>query len=137
MILTDSGYWLALANRKDRWHQRALSVSRQLNEELVITWPVLTETCHLLLKRLGVTAQTRFLTQVERATTLFPLGFEHLERCRVLMAQYANLPMDLADASLVIAAEELGNGAILSTDQRDFQTYRWKNHHPFTNLLTP
>jgi uncharacterized protein len=137
MVLTDSGYWLALANRKDRWHQRALSVSRKLNEDLVITWPVLTETCYLLLKRLGVTAQTRFLIQAEQVTTVFPLSFEDLERCRLLMVQYANLPMDLADASLVIAAEELGNGAILSTDQRDFQTYRWKNHHPFTNLLAP
>ncbi|MFM8330254.1 MAG: hypothetical protein ACKN9T_01045 [Candidatus Methylumidiphilus sp.] len=51
------------------------------------------------------------------------------------MRRYADLPMDFADASLVILAEELGHGRILSTDQRDFQAYRWKNHHPFVNLL--
>lgn len=51
------------------------------------------------------------------------------------MTQYADLPMDLADASLVLLAEELGHGRILSTDRRDFHTYRWKNHQPFTNLL--
>lgn len=51
------------------------------------------------------------------------------------MEQYLDLPMDLADASLVLLAEHLGNGRIVSTDQRDFNTYRWKNHHPFTNLL--
>jgi predicted nucleic acid-binding protein len=45
--------------------------------------------------------------------------------------------MDLADASLVILADELGHGRILSTDQRDFNTYRWKNHEPFENLLIP
>jgi predicted nucleic acid-binding protein len=32
-------------------------------------------------------------------------------------------------------AEELGSGRILSTDQRDFHTYRWKNRRPFRNLL--
>jgi predicted nucleic acid-binding protein len=45
--------------------------------------------------------------------------------------------MDLADASLVILAEELGKGDILSTDQRDFGVYRWKNRKPFKNLLLP
>jgi uncharacterized protein len=43
--------------------------------------------------------------------------------------------MDLADASLVILAEHLGDGRILSTDERDFKTYRWKNRKPFKNLL--
>ncbi|WP_228015545.1 PIN domain-containing protein [Leptolyngbya ectocarpi] len=51
------------------------------------------------------------------------------------MNQYSNLPMDLADASLVILAEHLGHGRILSVDQRDFNTYRWKNQHPFENLM--
>ncbi len=43
--------------------------------------------------------------------------------------------MDLADASVVLLAEHLEHGRILSTDKRDFQTYRWKNRHPFQNLL--
>jgi uncharacterized protein len=53
------------------------------------------------------------------------------------MNQYADLPMDLADASLVILAEHLGHGRILSADQRDFNTYRWKNREPFENLMFP
>ena len=59
----------------------------------------------------------------------------HAQRITQLMQQYANLPMDLADASLVILAEELGHGRILSVDYRDFNTYRWKNTQPFQNLL--
>lgn len=47
-----------------------------------------------------------------------------------LMERYANLPIDLTDASLVVAATELGKGRILSTDQRDFETYRWKDAQP-------
>jgi hypothetical protein len=65
----------------------------------------------------------------------FELNAEHSERIAELMRKYADLPMDLADASLVVLAEYLGHGRILSTDQRDFHTYRWKNHQPFENLL--
>jgi hypothetical protein len=56
-------------------------------------------------------------------------------RSAPLMRRYATLPMDLADASLVLLAEHLGHGRILSTDERDFRTYRWKNRKPFHNLL--
>lgn len=137
MILTDTGYWVALGNRKDRWHLHAINVSRTIRDELLVTWPVVTETCHLLRTRVSETAQVRFLEQVKHVAQLFRLEWEHLERCQLLMHKYADLPMDFADASLVIAAEELGHGRILSTDQRDFETYRWKNHHPFQNLLIP
>ena len=126
MILADSGYWLALANSKDRWHRSALEVTRTLNDSLVVTWPVLTETCYLLLTRIGVLAQTSFLAQINACAEIFHLTDKHLPTMQLLMNQYADLPMDLADASLVIAAEELGSGLILSTDERDFHTYRWK-----------
>jgi predicted nucleic acid-binding protein len=53
------------------------------------------------------------------------------------MKKYADLPMDLADASLVLLAEQLNDGRILSTDRRDFKTYRFKNHKPFRNVLLP
>ena len=33
------------------------------------------------------------------------------------------------------AAEEMGEGRIVSTDERDFHAYRWKNQRPFRNLL--
>ena len=59
----------------------------------------------------------------------------HIPRICLLMEKYADLPMDLADASLVLLAEHLGEGRILSTDQRDFQAYRFKNQKPFQNVL--
>ena len=52
-----------------------------------------------------------------------------------LMKRYANLPMDLADASLVLLAGHLGHGRILTTDERDFGAYRWKSRKPFRNLM--
>ena len=138
MVLTDSGYWLALANQNDRWHSRALKITALLEQEtLVITWPVITETCHLLLTRLNVLAQTLFLNQIDQCTQLFQLEYRHIPKIQQLMTKYADLPIDLADASLVLAANELHECQILSTDQRDFRAYRWKNYRPFKNLLLP
>jgi uncharacterized protein len=136
MVIADTGFWLALANRKDRAHQLAAAALGELNEPLITTWPVMTETCHLLLTRLGIDAQLKFVASlVAGAFNVFDLGTAHRPRLHALMRNYADLPMDLADASLVILAEHLGHGRILSTDARDFGAYRWKNRHPFENLL--
>ena len=135
MVLADTGYWLALANSRDRWHGVAVAATRRLEETLVVTWPVITETCHLLLSRLGVRAELRFIEQMSRNVEIHEIGQRHLDAVHGLMEKYADLPMDLADASLVVAATELGEGRILSTDQRDFDTYRWKDTEPFHNLL--
>lgn len=69
------------------------------------------------------------------SVALFALEAAHFPRIRELMESYRDLPMDLADASLVILAEHLGHGRILSTDERDFRAYRFKQHEPFENLL--
>ena len=136
MIIADTGFWLALASRTDKHHQAALRAMAGLREGLVTTWPVLTETCQLLLNRLGVTPQLAFLRGIRNgACSVFQVGEGHLTRIEELMEHYADLPMDLADASLVVLAEELGSGQILSTDERDFHTYRWKSRRPFRNLL--
>lgn len=48
MVLAGTGYWLALDNARDRWHERAVAVGRRLTEPLVVTWPVVAEICHLM-----------------------------------------------------------------------------------------
>ncbi|MBK1733337.1 type II toxin-antitoxin system VapC family toxin [Thiococcus pfennigii] len=137
MIIADTGFWLALANRRDDWHQAATAWLARSTEGLITTWPVATETCHLLLSRLGEQPQQAFIHSLrDGAAELFALDCTHLPRIAELMGQYADLPMDLADASLVVLAEALGHGRILSTDERDFQTYRWKRHAPFDNQLS-
>lgn len=135
-VIADTGFWLALANRKDDNHAAARDALKKLGEPLVSTWPVMTETCHLLAARLGVAAELAFIDAANRgAFRIFDLTAAHLPRIHELMKQYRDLPMDLADASLVILAEHLGSGRILSTDRRDFGAYRWKTRKPFRNLL--
>jgi predicted nucleic acid-binding protein len=136
VIIADTGLWLAVANRRDRHHAAAVAALRDVREPLITTWPVMTETCHLLVTRLGTKASVSFVRAAEQgALEIFALAASHLGRIAGLMEQYHELPMDLADASLVVLAEEIGSGRILSTDQRDFGIHRWKNHKPFRNLL--
>jgi hypothetical protein len=136
MVIADSGFWLALANRRDEAHDAAKAAYAALREPLVTTWPVVAETCHLLRVRMGVAEQVTFIKgYAQGAFEVFDLDRSHASRLQALMERYADLPMDLADASLVIVAEHLGHGRILSTDQRDFRAYRWKDRQPFQNLL--
>lgn len=137
MIIVDTGFWLALANQKDESHQAAKSTFQNLkNETFITTWCVVTETCYLLQTRVGVDAPKRLIQKIATSKlTVFDLKPSHCPRIEALMQKYRDLPMDLADASLVILAEELGHGRILSIDNRDFNTYRWKNTQPFKDLL--
>lgn len=138
MIIADTGFWVALGNPRDDYHALAVRTFSILTEPLVSTWPVMTEVCHLLLQRRGSNAQIKFVELYRQGVfAVFDLDESHGDRLGRLLRDYADLPMDLADASLVLLAENLGHGRILSTDRRDFHAYRWKNTHPFTNLLLP
>lgn len=138
MVLTDTGFWLALFNANDKHHHRAAHYMASCKEDLITTWSVITETVYMLGKRLDTHSQQAFIDLLKTDLVMIADAEKaHLARVGTLMHKYADLPMDLADASLVLLAEELGHGRILSTDQRDFQTYRWKNHKPFENLLLP
>ena len=100
------------------------------------TWPVVAEVAHLMTKRLGPTYACALMDEVtEGNISIWELPFTQVRRIAPLMQRYGSLPMDLADASLVLLAEHLGHGRILSTDERDFKAYRWKQRKPFVNLL--
>ena len=99
---------------------------------------MLTETCHILLRRGGSATQRRFVESwVKGSFDVHDLNAGHAARIHTPMLRYESLPMDLADASLVVPAEVLGSGDIVSTDRRHFRTHRWKQRSPFRNLLLP
>lgn len=136
MIIADTGFWVALANARDQHNTAAKAAAATLKSRLITTWPVITETCHVLASRRGHVAVTAFVSAYEAGTfDVFAIVPEHGARLRALIEKYRDLPMDLADASLVLLAEQLGSGDILTTDRRDFGSYRFKNTKPFRNLL--
>lgn len=137
-LIADSGFWVALANAHDHHHLLALEALDKFEDDVfIVTWPVITEASYLIRKYVGLASQLNFLNGIEQGgVEIFNLEHSrHLQRMQVLMRKYANLPMDLADASLLVLAEDLEHGRILSTDERDFNSYRWKNREPFENLL--
>ena len=71
MVIADTGFWVALINRRDDFHERAkqklAELSRQ-NETLITTCAVMAETSHLWLSRvagLTMTPAVGFLRQVD------------------------------------------------------------------------
>lgn len=138
MIIADSGFFIALADAGDAHHARARAAADELDEGWITTWPVVTESCHLIGRRLNPEAAIALIDDVAHAVIeVWDPPRSAWARAPALMRRYANLPMDLADASLVLLAEHLGHGRIFSTDRRDFGAYRWKNRKPFRNLLEP
>lgn len=136
MILTDTGFFVALGNSNDKFHAQAQQQLFRLKEPLITTYPVIVETAYLLLERCSQQAQFQFLNQLAQGSIeIFQLENHHLTRMLELMMKYAELPMDLADASLVILAEEINENKILTTDFRDFSVYRWDNNQAFNVIL--
>jgi uncharacterized protein len=91
-----------------------------------------------MFKRIGVAKTLAWIgTLTAQGVDVFVMNAGHMPRLEQLMQQYRDLPMDLADASLVLLAESAQEGRIVSTDERDFHAYRWKNQYPFQNVLPP
>ncbi len=138
MILADTGPLVALFDPADRDHTRCAAILARIDEPLCTTVPVLTEAFHLLSPAsIGSRRLMDFVTA--QGLTVWFLDERALIRAFALMAQYADHPMDLADASLVVLAETLKLRKIFTIDRGDFATYRIKQGHrhlPF-EILEP
>jgi predicted nucleic acid-binding protein len=128
VILVDTGPFVALFDPRDRSHRRCREALQSLREPLVTTVPVLTETFHMLSP--GSIGAGRLRDFIARGgATVWFLDAASLQRAFELMEQYADHPMDLADASLIAAAEAIATTKVFTIDRRDFQTYRIRRGH--------
>ncbi len=132
-ILIDSGPLIALFDRNDKYHLASIKFIKDNNSELVTTLASVTETLHLL--DFNRNAQIDFLGWVNAgAVTLEPISSDDLQRIKELTIKYSDLPMDFADACLVLLGEKL-NISTIATIDRDFDVYRLKGKKPFTTLI--
>lgn len=138
MILTDTGFFLALIVRTDIHHGRAVAaLQRHAHEGLMTTWPVLCETLERLQSAGASPLACALLASVEAgAVRVFELEPEHLRRMIELMGARREPALDLADASLWVCAEATGEHRILSAAPHSATPQRWKRRKPFKNLLT-
>ena len=122
-LLLDPGALVSLLDRSQTHHRQFVRFFEDWSGSLVSTEAVLTEASHLLGRIRGgqATCLDFFLGG---GAVLVPSTLVSLRRARELMATYEDLPMDYADATLVVLAEELGTNVVFSTDRRDFGIYR-------------
>ena len=92
------------------------------------TTPVLTEAFHMLGPASIGSDRLRDFIETGGLSVWF-FDRPALTRAFELMELYADHPMDLADASLVTAAEGLGTRRVFTIDRNDFETYRVRRGH--------
>jgi predicted nucleic acid-binding protein len=135
-VLVDSGPLIALFNAADRWHAPVLAWLRDNpRATLMSTWPVATEVCALLGRRIANDCALDFLRWVQRgALVLQPAAEGSVTEVLRISERFADLPFDLADASIAEAAARLKIHHLLSLDA-DFDVYRDRSGRPLVNLL--
>ena len=126
MTLTDAGPLIALVDAQDPANGRCRDVLDLLRLPLLTTYSAFTEAMHLLGRAGGWYAQEGLwrLVHSERLALATPSPSAD-RRAAELMEQYADQPMDIADATLVALAEERDETRIFTLDG-DFQNYRLK-----------
>lgn len=128
MILADTGPLVALLNRKDVHHDVCVAALERLPETgLRTTWPCFVEAMYLLGRAGGYSFQAAlWRVRAEGDLVLHDMSAAEIDRAESLMRTYADSPMDLADASLLAAAEELRATTLLTVDGH-FRYFRMRD----------
>lgn len=131
MILCDAGVLLCLVDRTQPQHKAYKNAVVRLKQPLVTTWPCVTEAMYLALHRGGWAMQKQiaqlFLNDLLIIHEIDPADYIRLFD---LMERYSDRPMDLADATIVVAAEKTGYRQILTIDS-DLLFYRINERETF------
>lgn len=133
--LVDAGPLIALFDKNDKYHNSVINFLKKFDGQLITSWPVITEVTHLL--SFNVNVQIDFFEWLKReAIKIINLENIHLERIIQLSKKYSDVPMDLADSSLIVIAE-LTNITDIITIDSDYYIYKTKNKKSLNNLLLP
>ncbi len=118
---------------KDALHEHCRTVLKTLKEALLTTIPVLTEAFHLLTPgSQGADRLRDFI--VKGGVDIWFMDNGAIDRAFELMERYADHPMDLADASLIVVGERTKSNKVFTIDRRDFETYRIRLGHRQTKV---
>ncbi|MDR2630993.1 MAG: PIN domain-containing protein [Spirochaetaceae bacterium] len=132
-ILVDAGPLIALFDRDDNYHNRIKSFLEGKDFRFLTTTAVLTEVSYML--NFNVQVQIDFFEWVLRQGVLLEeIRQEDIPRIVGLTKKYQDIPMDFADASLVVAAEKRRIFSIISLDS-DFDIYRLPGKKMLENIF--
>jgi len=134
-LILDTGPLYAAMDRADPDHRACRELLEVSRESLVVPAPVLVEVEWLSRSRLGPLAFDAVLGSVgSGALSVRDLDLEDWARVRYLCRAYADLPLGLVDASVVVCAERLQERTIASLDRRHFSVVR-QLHVPSLGLV--
>lgn len=129
-LLLDTGALVSILDRTRTHHRKFARFFEAWGRPILSTEAVLTEATHLLGRvRQGPRSWVEFF--LDGGAVLVPETVSSLRRVRDLLGDYADLPMDFADATLVVLAEEIGTDLVFTTDRRDFGVYRIRGRGRF------
>ena len=131
-IVVDAGPLIALFDRDDRHHRRAVEFAKTQRSRLITNVPVLTEATFVL--RFSVEAQKDLLWWAHRALEIDQGTASDLPRIIALLEKYRDMPADFADVSIVAMAERLNVLRVASVDS-DFAVYRLVGKRKFENVF--
>jgi uncharacterized protein len=133
--LLDTGPLVAYLDVGDPAHVEVAECWDGFSGRFVTTSAVVTEAMYFI----GATrAGPRLLAELVAASGLEVADFcaaPDLYAAAALMEKYADTPMDFADATLVLLAEELEVHDILTLDRRGFSAYRTRDRGYFRLVL--
>lgn len=133
VALIDSGPIVALFDAGDNFHKPVKKFLQSYNGSLLTTWAVLTEVLYLL--SFSIHAQQDVLEWIHRGSlSLKDISTHDIKYIKERMLKYGNIPIDLADASLMCISEKERIKHIISIDS-DFSIYRTLNGKYLMNLL--
>ena len=131
-MIIDTGPIVALFNRRDNHHIMCKEFFATYTGTLSTTWLVLTEVSYLMPHHLVVTFLDWVVSGGLKVVELPQNVTTHIAQ---LMRKYHDRPMDLADASLVCLADQLGILDICTIDHADFAIYRTSNGSAMNDVL--
>jgi len=131
-ILIDAGPFIALFDADDNHHQKVRGFMKERQFRFISTIAVFTEVSHML--DFSVKAQQDFYDWVMyKGVIISEINQHDMLRLIDLTKKYSDLPMDFADATLVITAEKTDIREIISLD-KDFDVYRLAGREKIRNI---
>lgn len=134
MVCDTSGLFAALDDSQP-WHSAAVSAVELDPGPFFLSPFVLAELDYLLATRVGWKAESLFLREVvDGAYRLESFGRDELREALVIMDSYADAPIGLADASVVVLARRHSTNRLLTLDERHFRALQPKLGESFVLL---
>lgn len=135
LTLVDTGPLVAVLDSGDAQHDFVRQRWAAMSGRFVTTEAVITEALHFLRR---IPEGPRSLLQfIDKGVLGIDEAFRvnRLHRAVGLMERYADTPMDFADATLVVLADELETARVLTLDERGFRSYRFSRNRAFALVL--